>query len=291
LTIDRRAKFKTAHYRKSGPYRSAPTFDAFVFRLLDWLFASPPSLSSEGKFVRAETRHQLKQDRFSRVTIDAAERTAHWTVEHQSKLIVAGIVVLVVAGALLGSWYYFNRQDQKASLELAQAVRTMDTPVRPAGMPAEPDVSTFASPQERATEAHKKFRAIVDRYPHTRSAEFARYFLGVTSANLGDNAAAEREFKAVAGLRNEDLAALAKFALASVYRNTNRSKDAIDLYKQLIDKPTRTVSKTTAQLELAETYQAAGQIDQAKQLYQQIQKENPSSAAAQLAGQKLQEMK
>jgi TolA-binding protein len=276
---------------ETSPSPLAPTFDASVFSLLDWLFVSPPSLSSEGKFVRAETRHQLKQDRFSRVTIDAAERTAHWTVEHQSKLIVAGIVVLVVAGALLGSWYYFNQQDQKASVELAQAVRIMDTPVRPAGMPAEPDMASFGSAQERATEAHKKFQAIVDKYPHTRSAEFARYLLGVTSASLGDNAAAERELKAVAGFRNEDLAALARFALASVYRNTNRSKDAMDLYKQLIDKPTRTVSKATAQLELAETHQAAEQLDQAKQLYQQIQKENPSSAAAQLAGQKLQEMK
>ena len=241
--------------------------------------------------MRAETRHQLKQDRFSRVTIDAAERTAHWTVEHQSKLIVAGIVVLVVAGAVLGSWYYFSQQDQKASLDLSQAVRIMDTPVRPPGVPAEPDTPSYASTQERATEAHKKFQAIADQYPHTRSAEFARYFLGVNSANLGDNAAAEREFKAVAASHNEDLAALAKFALASVYRNTNRNKEALDLYKQLIDKPTRTVSKGTAQLELAATYQSAQQSDQAKQIYQQIQKENPTSETAQIAGQKLQEIK
>lgn len=241
--------------------------------------------------MRAQTRHQLKQDRFSRVTIDAAERTADWTVEHKSKLIVAAIVVLVVAGSALGAWYYFNQQDQKASLELAQAVRIMDAPVRPAGVPAEPDTPSYASLQERATDAHKKLQAIVDRYPHTRSAEFARYLLGVTSVNLDDNAAAERDFKAVVSSHNEDLAALAKFALASVDRNSNRSKDAIDLYKQLIDKPTRTVGKATAQLELAATYQATGQSDQARQIYQQIQKENPSTDAAQIATGKLQEMK
>jgi predicted negative regulator of RcsB-dependent stress response len=272
-------------------YPGGRGFDAFVFRLLDWLFVSPPRYSSEGKFVRAETRHQLKQDRFSRATIDVAERTVHWTVEHQSKLIVAGMVVLVVAAALLGSWYYYNQQDQKASLELAQAVRTMDAPVRPAGVPAEPDTPSFASAQERATAAQKKFQAIADKYPHTRTAEFARYFLGVNAATLGDNGAAERELKAVAASRNQDLAALAKFALASVYRNTNRGKEAMDLYKQLADKPTSTVSKGTAQLELAETYLAAEQIDQAKQIYQQVQKENPASGAAQIASGKLQDMK
>ncbi len=47
--------------------------------------------------MRAETRHQLKQDRFSKVTIEAAENAAHWTVEHQAKLIAAVIAVVVIA--------------------------------------------------------------------------------------------------------------------------------------------------------------------------------------------------
>jgi len=142
--------------------------------------------------VRAETRHQLKQDRFSRVTIDAAERTAHWSVEHKNKLVVAAVVVLVVAAAAAASWYYLSQQDQKASLDMSQAVRTLDTPVRPPDMPAQPDAPSFASSSERATAAHKQFQAIVDKYPHTHSAEFARYFLGLTSADLGDDASAER---------------------------------------------------------------------------------------------------
>ena len=50
--------------------------------------------------MRAETRHQLKQDRFSKATIEAAEKTVHWTVEHESKLIVAAIVVVVIAAIL-----------------------------------------------------------------------------------------------------------------------------------------------------------------------------------------------
>ena len=52
--------------------------------------------------MRAETRHQLKQDRFSRATIDVAEKTVHWTVEHQSKLIVGAVILLALVTALLG---------------------------------------------------------------------------------------------------------------------------------------------------------------------------------------------
>jgi predicted negative regulator of RcsB-dependent stress response len=241
--------------------------------------------------VRAETRHQLKTDKFRGATIEAAERTVHWTVEHQSKLIVAAAVLVIVVAAVLGGWYYLVKQDEKASVEFGKATQAMETPVRPAGMPAQPDSPSFASSKERATEAHKQFQAIVDKYPHTRAADFSRYFLGVTSADLGDHAAAERELKAVAGYHNEDLSSLAKMALASIYRNTNRRKEALGIYQHLINKPTKMVSKAAAEIELAQTYQAAGMTSDAKKQYEQISKEAPQSAAAQIASSKLQELK
>jgi predicted negative regulator of RcsB-dependent stress response len=241
--------------------------------------------------VRAEVRHQLKQDRFSRTTIQVAENTVHWSAEHKGKLMVAGAVVAVIAAAIVGAWYYLDQRDAKASVEFGKALQVMDEPVRPAGMPAQPDAPSFTSGTERATEAHKQFQAILDKYPHTHVADFSRYFLGVTSADLGDNAAAERELKTVAGYRNRDLSNLAKLALAGVYRDTKRTKDALDLYKQLIDKPSQTVGKTAARIELAETYSAAGMNADAKKEYQQIQKDAPQSEAAQLASTKLQELK
>ena len=168
--------------------------------------------------MRAETRHQLKQDRFSKVTIEAAENAAHWTVEHQSKLIAAVVAVVVLAAIGFGGWYYVNLQDEKASGEFSTAVRTFETPVRPAGVPAEPGQDSFASSEERATAARKQFQEIVDKYPHTHTAGMARYFVGLASAQLGDNAAAASNLEQVANSSDKDLAALGKFALASVYR-------------------------------------------------------------------------
>jgi TolA-binding protein len=241
--------------------------------------------------VRAETRHQLKQDRFSRATIGAAEATVHWSVEHKSKLIIGSLAAAVVLAVALGGWYYLNQQDMKASEVLSQAVRTMDTPLRPEGAPPEPDFPSFASAKDRATEAHKQFQTIVDKYPHTRTSEFARYFLGITSSRLGDNAAAERDLKEVASSRNDDLSSLAKLGLAAVYSDTNRIKQAIEIYNQLIAKPTRSVGKVAAQVELADAYQSNQQPAEAKRIYEQIQKENPATEAAQLATQKLKELK
>jgi len=241
--------------------------------------------------VRAETRHQLKQDAFSRVTIGAAEKTADWSAQHQTTLIISGIVLVVLAAIVTGGWYYLNAQDEKASVELSVAVRTLDTPLRPAGTPEQPDFPTFTSAHDRAQTAQKQFQAIVDHYPHTRTADMAHYFLGVTAATLSDNAAAERNFKQVASNGNREVASLAKEALASLYGQTNRTKDAVGMYQELINKPTASVSKVTAQLQLAELYQNSNQPLDAKKLYEQVKKDNPTNEAGQLATQKLAELK
>ncbi len=241
--------------------------------------------------MRAETRHQLKQDAFSRVTIDAAEKTAHWTVEHRSTITIAAGAAVIILGLLIGGYFYLNAQDEKASLELAQAVRTMETQLRAPGTPEQPDFPTFTSSKDRAVAAQKQFQAIVDKYPHTKTADMAHYFLGVMAATLSDNTAAESNFKAVASSGSREVASLAKSALASLYGQTNRSKEAIAIYQELINKPTASVSKVAAQFELAEVYQSSNQPLEAKRTYEQIKKENPSAEAGQLATQRLTELK
>ena len=241
--------------------------------------------------MRAQTRHQLKQDTFSRVTIGAAEKTAHWSGEHRNALAVGAIVLLVIVAAGVGGWYYLSAQNEKASFSMTQAVRTLEAQLRPAGAPEQPGVPSFTSAKERADAAKKQFQAILQKYPHTRSADMSRYFLGVTSATEGDTVAAENDFKTVASTGNKELASIAKLALATLYGNTGRTKEAAALYQELINKPTTSVGKVTAQLQLAELYQTSNQPLDAKRLYEQIKKDNPSTEAGQLATQKLAELK
>src|SRR5258708_27065602 len=192
---------------------------------------------------------------------------------------------------MAGGWYYLSAQDEKASFEMSQAVRTLEAQLRPAGTPAQPDVPSFTSAKKRADAAKKQFQAIVEKYPHTRTADMARYFLGVTSATTGDNATAENNFKTVASAGNKELASVAKLALATLYGNTGRTKDAVALYQELINKPTSSVSKVTAQLQLAELYKTSNQPLDAKRIYEQIKKDNPAPEAVQIATQQLTEIK
>jgi predicted negative regulator of RcsB-dependent stress response len=241
--------------------------------------------------VRAEARHQLKQDRFSKATFEAAEKTVHWSQEHQSKLIAGAIALVAIAAIGFGGWYYMNVQNDKASLALSDAVRTMQAQLRPAGTPAQPGLLSFDSETGRATAARKQFQEIADQYPSTHSGKMARYFVGVAAAQMGDNAAAEENLKKTAETSDSQLASLGKFALAAVYREEKKDPQAIELYKQLMDKPTELVSKVAAQMEIASVYELEQKPDEAKKIYQEIAKENPSSEASSLAQRKLAELR
>ena len=226
--------------------------------------------------MRAETRHQLKQDAFSRVTLDAAEKTADWTVAHRTTLIVSVVAVAVVLAAVHRRMVLPERAGRKSQLRTLAGGPHHGHATASRGQRPRSRTSPASLPPKSAPKPpRKQFQAIVDKYPHTRTADMAHYFLGVTAANLSDNAAAERNFKQVISSGNREVAAVAKSALASLYGQTNRTKEAVALYQELINKPTASVSKVTAQLQLAELYQNSNQPLDAKRIYEQVKKENP----------------
>ena len=234
--------------------------------------------------MRSYTRHQLKQDSFTTSTAE----TITWAVAHRSKLIAAGVVLVVILALLAGGWAYVNYRDQQASAELALAIQKYNEPIRPAGTPATPDVPSYASTEERDKTTNADFDRIADKYSFTQSAQVARYFAGVTARDLGQSATAEKDFQQVAASRHPDIASLAKLALASIYHDTNRNLDAINLYKQMIDHPTISVGKNTAQMALASLYETMDQPNEARHIYEQMQKDSPGTPVAQLAMQRLQ---
>ena len=228
------------------------------------------------------TRHQLKHD----AVTDATQETFSWALGHKRNLAGAGIVLAVIVAALAAAWFYFDRQNEQASMALGQAVRTFDRPLRTAGQEPPPDIQTFGSSAERGREAEKQFRAVAEKYPHTRSGEIARYLAGVAAMDAGDTATAERELKAAADSHNDDFSSLAKMALAALYRSTKRDAEALAVYNQLADHPTTAVSKAMALLAKAELLERTSPAEAAR-VYQQIRAEDPTGPIGRLAEQRL----
>jgi tetratricopeptide (TPR) repeat protein len=237
--------------------------------------------------VRSATRHQLKTNSFAETTAE----TISWAVEHQSKLTAAIIAVAIVAALAAGSWAFVNYRNQQASQELSGALEKYNAPIRQAGEPANPLLLSYASGAERAKAANADFASIADKYSFTRNGRIARYFSGITLHDMGDNAGAAKQLQDVAGSRDKETSSLAKLALASIDQDAGKTQQAIDIYKGLIENPTTTVGKTTAQFELATLYEDNHQPLEARKIYEQMQKDNPTGQIGQLAAQKLQTLR
>jgi tetratricopeptide (TPR) repeat protein len=233
--------------------------------------------------VRSSTRHQLKNDQFRETTVE----TLSWVVENRSTLIVAAVIAAVALGAVLGGWAYVNYRNQEARAQLASAIEKYNAPLNPTGQPLEPGMLAYANAKDRAKAANTEFAAIADKYSFTEAGRIARYFSGITLRDMGDNSGAEKQLSQVADSRDKNVGGLAKLALANLYQNTNQTGKAVDLYKQLIDKPTASVGKWTAQFQLAELYQNNNQPQDARRLYEDLQKESPTTPVGQVAGQRL----
>ena len=234
--------------------------------------------------MRSSTRHQLKTDEFRATTVE----TLDWAAENQSTLITAAVVVAVILAVIIGGWTYVNYRNQQGRGMLSSAIDKYNAPIRPAGQPATPDQLSYASGAERAKAANAEFSQVAQKYSFTQSGRIAHYFKGITLRDMGDTAGAEKQLNEVASSWDKNMAGLAKLALAGLYANANQTAKAIDLYKQLIDHPSNSVGKWTPQFELADLYQANNQPQDARKLYEQLQKESPTSPIGQAATQKLQ---
>jgi len=225
------------------------------------------------------TRQELKQDKFAETAADAV----HWTVAHR-RTIISGVIALAVLVAVgIGIFWYRDYRQAAAAQKLGDALVTYNAPVLPDASQGNQMVS-FSSVADRALAAKKQFYAISAEYGSARAGQWAHYFAALCEVDLGNYAVAEGQLKDVAKSRDVEVSSLAKLALASVYRNQKKDSDAVAVYKDLIDHPTLSVPKTTAQLALADLYQPT-QPAEAKKLYEQIAKDDAKGPAGQIAAQ------
>jgi tetratricopeptide (TPR) repeat protein len=229
--------------------------------------------------VDSQTRHALKQDKF----VNATQTGLSWIEIHRAQIIRASIAVLVVIAAIVGGGIYYERQAAAASVALGQALEIYSSSLR---QPGEPEDGSYKTTGERAQAANKLFAEVATKYGSYEPGKIAQYFVGLTDIDLGKTADAETSLKQVSGTYNKDLSGLAKVALANLYVQTGKTQQAIDLYKELIAKPTDTVPAPAAQLQLAAIYEKTDPL-QAKQIYAVLKDKDKTTAAGQIAAQKL----
>jgi tetratricopeptide (TPR) repeat protein len=236
--------------------------------------------------VDTQTRHALKQDKFVSATTSGLE----WVGENRSSVLMWLITVVVAIALAVGGIVVYHQRDTAADQQLGLALDIYGTPLAQPNQPAEPGQTTYPSAAARAQAAYPLFSQVADQYGWMRAGAMARYFAGMTALDLGKKSEAETYLTKAADAHDDNLAAVAKVALANLYAQTGRSSQAIEEFRNVIAHPTTTVPKSAAQLQLAQLYEAT-QPQEAKRIYAEIKDQDKDTEAAQIATQKLASLK
>ena len=230
-----------------------------------------------------QTRHALKQDSF----VQATATSINWVEANRANLIKASVVVVLALGLFFAGLIFYNNRSDKANTLFGQAMDVYNTPLTQPNQPVPPGVKTYPSSAERAKAAYPLFEEVANKYGWFKAGANGRYLAGMTALEMNQTATAENDLKQAADSHDNGIAALAKLALAGLYHQTSRDAQAIDLYKQLIAKPTITVPSSMAKLQLAALYEQSNP-NEAHRLYAEIKDQDKTTAAAQIATQRLQ---
>ena len=111
------------------------------------------------------------------------------------------------------------------------------------------------------------------------------YYMGLSNDGLGNTDKATENLQQAIKSGDAQVAGVAKFALAGVYKKHGDNPKAIELYKQIYE--TGGYSKSAAVIELAKLSEATNKMDDAKMYYQKIIAEFPESPFRQEADQAL----
>lgn len=228
-----------------------------------------------------QTRHALKNDKFAQATASSVS----WVSGHRSGVLRWAIAAAVVVALVVAILVFWNMRSAAADGALGGALDTYDAALATPGAP--PENGVYSTADDRSKAANQQFLDVAQKYGWLPEGAKAHYFAGITYKDLGQNASAESELKSAADAWDKNLANLAKIALAGLYRQTARDPQAVDLYNQIIAKPSETVSANVAQLDLADLYSAEGKQDQARALWAKVKDADKTGAAGSIAAQKL----
>jgi tetratricopeptide (TPR) repeat protein len=231
------------------------------------------------------TRKELKKDEI----VLEVSKTVELFQAHRERLMIVGIVAGVVLLTALGGYLIYDKRMSNANEALGKAMLTYHAPVKPPS-PTPEEAKSFVTEKEKYTTAVREFLPVAQKYSWLKPGLIARYYAGLCQANLDNFTEAEKELNAVIRTGNENLAPLARLALANTMVRAGRPADAEQFYRQLIDHPSSTVPKITAQLALAAQIRTTKPAE-AEKIYKDIEAAKPSSTVLDYARQGLAALK
>jgi len=227
--------------------------------------------------MKREHKRHIKQDEL----VTGIGRAARWVQAHREEARVTLIAVAVVGAGALAVTTFQGRRNASAEKAFAAAFDTFHAPVaselppgaeRPAGL-------EFATPAEKYQKAAAAFDGVERRFGSLPAGRRARYYAALCRIEMGDYAEGEKALdRLVAEADRSSLeSALARVALADLYRRRGETDKAVAAYRQLVDDPGLAVPRDHVLMSLASTLEDARRTKEARASYRRLTEEFPSS--------------
>ena len=229
--------------------------------------------------VQHISRKELKKDEVR----DTLAQGAEALLSHQTFAIILVLAALVVAAGVYGWRTYSQAESAGAATGFNNAMVIYQTAVGAAQAPGQ---SAFTSDSQKFTAAEKAFSKVASDYKRTRSGQMAAYYAALSDEKLNNVAAAQRWLTGLTNSKDPEIVAMAKYELAGIDARSGKTEEAIQLYQQLIAKPSILVPKPEVMLALANCY-GAKNPSQAAKVYGQIKSEYPDTPIADQADEAL----
>lgn len=224
------------------------------------------------------SRKELKQDKIK----ETIEHGAEAIISHGQFTLIVVILALVAALGYLGWRFYRDRQTAQAASGLDVATRAYQGRIGPAPDPSDPNEPAYPDDPTRIQDALQKFTSVANKYPSTNPGKLARYYAALCLEDLERHNQALEELKQISGSSDKELSAMAQYQMAVIDARTDKSADAIKIFRALADKPSVLVPRPLVLLELA-GLQRKSNPQEAITIYQQIKKEFPDTSIAEEA--------
>ncbi len=183
------------------------------------------------------------------------------------KVGILAAVIVVVAIGIYGGLQYLDDRQLQAQEQLGKGMdffhaqvssNASDDPFAKGPNPV------FRSDNAKYNAAAKEFSSVVSGYGYSKLSVIARYYLGLSQLQLGQNKEAIQNLETVAGnSRNRTVGFLAKRVLASEYIGSGNYKSAVEMLQGMMRDPQYDLPKEDPALDLSRALVAQGKRDEA----------------------------
>ncbi len=249
--------------------------------------------------MKRSERHRLKENEVALSVARAREQFE----EHKRSILTTAIILAIVVIAVGGFFWRRHHVDTESRAMLVDAMAIEQAQVAPppappapgqpanaANTPPPPPPGSYPTEEAKLAAALPKFMAAADAYPSSAAGIAARYHAAACLVALGRAKEAIDQYKQVIDRAGSGIYGdMGRLGLAEAEMQAHQYDAAINEYREL---STKTNLPTDAILmQMGRAYAAAGRKAQAQQTFQRILDEFPQSAYAQNAKRELDAVK